>query len=229
MLKIQQTEFFMKQYFEVLRQCPLFYDIEDEHLLSMLSCLNAKVRHFRKKQPILSEGEPAQYIGIVLSGSAQIEQTDYFGNRSIVARALPSELFGEAFACAGAKSIPVDVVATEDSQVLFIDCLRILQSCSNTCSFHRQMIYNLMKVVATKNLIFHQKIQITSKRSTREKLLAFLHLQAKQKNSSRFEIPYDRQELADYLQVDRSGLSAEISKLRREGIIKNQKNSFELL
>lgn len=219
----------MKEYFNVLRRCALFSDIEDENLPAMLSCLNAVVKSFGKKQTILAEGEPARYICIVLTGSAQIEQTDYFGNRSIVARVLPSELFGEAFACAGAESIPVNVTALEDTQILFIDCLRITLQCSNNCSFHRQMIYNLMKVVATKNLIFHQKIQITSKRTTREKLLAFLHLQAKQHDSSRFEVPYDRQELADYLQVDRSGLSAEISKLRREGIIKSHKNRFELL
>ena len=177
----------------------------------------------------MGEGEPAKNIGILLSGSAQIVQVDYFGNRSIMAGLEPSELFGESFACAGVEAIPVDVVANEDSEVMFMDCHRLTHSCSNACPFHQQMIYNLMKVVAIKNLIFHQKIQITSKRTTREKLMAYLLLQAKKNNSSSFHIPYDRQALADYLEVDRSGLSAEISKLTKEGILVSQRNHFELL
>ena len=218
----------MKKYFGVLRKCPLFNDIEDENLLPMLGCLGATVRNFAKKENILLEGEPARYIGIVLDGSAQIEQTDYFGNRSIVASVSRAELFGETFSCAGV-AMPVDVVANEDSQIMFIDCRRITQACSSACSFHQQMIYNLMKVVATKNLILHRKIEVTSKRSTREKLMAFLLLQAKRNNSNSFEIAYDRQGLADYLEVDRSGLSAEISKLHKEGKINSRKNWFELL
>ena len=219
----------MKKYFEVLRQCSLFDNIADENLVPMLGCLGAVVRNFTKKENILSEGEAARDIGIVLTGSVGIEQTDYFGNRSIVASVYPSELFGETFACAGVEVMPVDVVANEESQIMFIDCRRITQSCSNACSFHQQMIYNLMKVIATKNLILHRKIEVTSKRSTREKLMAFLLLQAKRNNSNSFEIAYDRQGLADYLEVDRSGLSAEISKLRKEGIIRSRKNWFELL
>lgn len=218
----------MREYYPVLRKCSLFHGVEDENILPMLGCLGAKVQKFGKKDMILSEGQEARHVGIVLKGSAQIEQTDYFGNRSIVATIEPAELFGESFACAGVKQIPVDVVAAEETQVMFVDCVRITESCSNSCSFHRQMIYNLMKVVATKNLIFHQKIQITSKRSTREKLMAYLMLQAKNQKSNRFEIPFDRQELADYLEVERSGLSAEISKMKKEGLIDNKKNYFEI-
>lgn len=218
----------MKKYFDVLRKCSLFNNIEDESLAPMLGCLGATVRNFAKKENILLEGEPARYIGIVLDGGAQIEQTDYFGNRSIVASVSRAELFGETFSCAGV-AMPVDVVANEESQIMFIDCRRIMQSCSNACSFHQQMIYNLVKVVATKNLMLHRKIEVTSKRSTREKLMTYLLLQAKRNNSNSFEIAYDRQELADYLEVDRSGLSAEISKLRREGVIRSRKNRFELL
>ncbi|MCI7813595.1 MAG: Crp/Fnr family transcriptional regulator [Lachnospiraceae bacterium] len=219
----------MEKYFNVLRACPLFYHIEDDNLMAMLRCLKASVKTFRKKSQILSEGDTAKYIGIVLAGTAQIEQTDYFGNRSIVASLEPSDIFGESFACAGVEKIPVDITAVEDTEVLFVDCLRITQSCSNACIFHRQVIYNLLKIVATKNLLFHQRIRITSQRTTREKLMAYLMIQAKKAGSNCFEISYDRQELADYLEVDRSGLSAEISKLRKEGILKSEKNKFVLL
>ena len=219
----------MKNYIEILKKCPLFYNITENDIITMLNCIDAKVISFQKKQIIIAEGEPAKYIGIVLSGAVQIIQIDYFGNRSIVADVKPSELFGESFACAGVKSIPVDVVASVATEVLFIDCLRILHYCSNACAFHRHIIYNIMKIVAVKNIMFHQKIEVTSKRSTKEKLITYLLIQAKKYNSNSFEIPYNRQELADYLEVDRSGLSVEIRKLCHMGLIKANKKNFKIL
>lgn len=219
----------MKKYFDVLRECPLFYNIEDDDLLRMLSCLGARVETFDKKYTIIAEGNPAKFIGIVLSGSAQIMQVDYFGNRSIMGHVEPSELFGEAFACAEVPAIPITVVANEPCEIMLIDCSHILHTCSNNCGFHQQMIFNLMKNLATKNIMFHQKIEITSKRTTREKLIAYLMFYAKRAQSNSFDIPFDRQELADYLEVDRSGLSAEISKLKKEGVLHSNKKHFELL
>lgn len=219
----------MKKYFNVLRKCPLFNSIEDENLLKMLDCLGAKRVEFDKKYTIMAEGNPARYIGILLSGSAQISRTDYYGNRSIVSNVEPAETFGESFACAEVKSMPITITANEPSEVMLIDCSHILHTCSNNCGFHQQLIFNLMKNLATKNIMFHQKIEITSKRSTREKLMTYLMFQAKKSGSSSFEIPFDRQELADYLEVDRSGLSSEISKLRAEGIIESSRKQFTLL
>ena len=219
----------MKKYLEILKKCLLFKNICEDNLIPMLSCLSPTIKKYGKKEIIISEGDSADNIGIVLGGSVQIEQTDYFGNRSIVTTVETSEIFGETFACADVVSFPVDVVANENTEVMFIDCFKIMNCCSNTCDFHRQTIFNLMKIVANKNLILQQKITVTSKRSTREKLMAYLHFQAKKNSSKKFNIPFDRQELADFLQVERSGLSAEISKLRNEGVIKSKKNSFELL
>lgn len=219
----------MKKYFPILRKCPLFSHIKEEHLPALLSCLGASVKNYGKKETILEEGRPARYIGIVLSGAAQMVRLDYYGNRSIVSNAEPSELFAESFACAEVSSVPISIIATEPSEIMLIDCQRIIHSCSNACDFHQQMIYNLLKNVAIKNLLFHQKIEITAKRSTREKLMAYLTLQAKKAGSRSFEIPFDRQELADYLEVERSGLSAEISKLRKEGVLTSEKKHFELL
>lgn len=219
----------MKKYFEVLRKCPLFNQIEDENLIAMLNCFGAKVEFFDKKYTIFAEGTRAKHIGIVLSGSAQVIQVDYYGNRSILFAVEPSEMFGEAFACAEMQSMPAAVIANEPCEVMLIDCNHILHTCSNNCGFHQQIIFNMMKNLATKNVMFQQKIEITSKRSTRDKLMTYLMFQAKKMKSSSFDIPFDRQELADYLEVDRSGLSAEISKLRKEGIIENQRKHFTLL
>lgn len=218
----------MEKYFDILRKCPLFFHIDDERLLKLLICFGAKVELFHKNCTIINEGTPARSIGIVLSGTAQILQIDYSGNRNIIAKLTPSETFGEAFACAEISSIPVTIVANESCEIMLIDCSHILHTCSNNCGFHQQLIFNLMKDLATKNISFHQKIKITSKRSTREKLMTYLMFQAKEHGSSQFDIPFDRQELADYLEVDRSGLSAEISKLRKEGILESRKNHFIL-
>ena len=219
----------MKKYLKILRNSPLFSGIEEENLLRMLTCLGARIASFDKKYTVLAEGNPAKYIGIVLTGSVQIVRIDYFGNRSILSEIYPSELFGEAFACAEVDAIPVTVIANEPSEIMLIECSHILHTCENNCGFHQQLIFNLMKDLATKTILFHQKMEITSKRSTREKLMTYLMMYAKKVNASRFQIPFDRQELADYLEVDRSGLSAEISKLRREGVLTCEKNRFALL
>ena len=219
----------MKKYKNILKKCPLFAGIEEENLFRMLDCLGARVISFDKKYTIFKEGSPAKYIGVMLSGIAQISRIDYYGNRSIIAEVGKGELFCEAFALAEVGELPVSVVANEECDVMLIDSSHILHTCHNNCGFHQQLIFNLMKEVAAKTLIFHQKLEIISKRSTREKLMAYLMMRAKKVGSDRFEIPFDRQELADYLEVDRSGLSVEISKLRREGVIDCEKNTFVLL
>lgn len=219
----------MNKYIDVLRTCPLFRDIADENLLRMLTCLGARVEFFDKKYTIMAEGNPAKFIGIVLSGSVQMINTDFYGNRSIVAVSEKGEMFCEAFACAEDKSIPLSVIASEPSEIMLINVSHILHTCENNCGFHQQLIFNLMKNLAIKNIQFHQKIEVTSKRSTREKLLAYLMICEQKAGKNSFEIPFDRQELADYLGVERSGLSAEIGKLKKEGIIYTDKKFFEIL
>ena len=219
----------MKNYFSILCNCPLFIRIEDKELCKMQGCLSAKEYSYKKGETIFAEGDKAKYIGIVLKGSVQAVRVDYYGNRSIVANIEPPQLFGEAFVCAGLKSLPVDVVAAEDTEILLIDAQLITHPCKNACHFHCQTISNLLQIVAKKNLVLNQKIEITSKRTTREKLMTYLLLQAKEAKSRTFTIPYDRQELADYLEVDRSGLSAEISKLRKEKVLECRRSTFTLL
>lgn len=219
----------MKKYLEILKKCPLFAEIGEEQLLRMLTCLGARVLSFDKKYTVFAEGTPAKYVGIVLTGEVQLLQVDYYGNRSILSHVGAGEMFAEAFACAEVGALPVSVVATEASEVMLIDCSHILHTCENHCGFHQQLIFNLMRDLAEKTILYHERIEVTSKRTTREKLLAYLTLEAKRAGGNDFTVPFDRQELADYLEVDRSGLSAEISKLRREGVLDNRKNRFVLL
>ena len=219
----------MQENLQILQRCPLFDGIAEADLGAMLGCLRARVMPMKKGQTLLREGDSTESIGIVLTGAVQILREDYFGNRSIMGHIGPTQLFGESYAFSGTKTLPVSVVADADGSVLMIDSRRISSCCANVCEFHNRMIENMLRLVATHNLMLHQKIYITSKRSTREKLMTYLLSQAKQHGSNRFTIPFDRQALADYLEVDRSGLSVEISKLRKEGVLESEKNTFTLL
>lgn len=219
----------MENRMRVLAGCKLFDGVKEGDLDAMLACLGAKQYRAPKGKTIFHEGDPARYVGIVLTGAIRIIKEDYYGNRSIVSQLEPGELFGESFACAGVPVLPVSAVAQQASEYLLIDCQRIITSCTHSCEFHSRVISNLLRMVAAKNLMFHQKLEIATKRTTREKLLAYLMNQAKIQGREEFEIPYDRQALADYLAVDRSGLSTEIGKLKREGRIFCKKNFFRLL
>ena len=218
----------MRKYKEVLKKCALFINISDEDLISLLNCLNAKVLKFTKNETIFFEGASLDDIGIVLSGSVQILRNDYDGNRSIINSIGPSQLFGESFAFAKTPAIPISVIAAEDTEILIINADRITKTCCNSCEFHNTIVINLLRSMALKNIFFYQKSEITSKRTTKEKLMAYLIQQSKINNSKSFTIPFNRQELADFLEVDRSGLSAQISKLKSDGVIECHKNNFKI-
>ena len=218
-----------KELLAVLARSALFRNIGEQDIAGMLKCLDGRVSRYGDGEAILREGDRADRLGIVLSGGVRITRTDFNGIRSVLAEAGPGEMFAEAFAFAGAGQMSVDVTATGETEVLMLNAERLAHTCSNACVFHSMLILNLLRVMASKNLTMNRKLQITSRRTTREKLLAYLELQAKQAGSPTFEIPFDRQGLADFLEVDRSGLSAEIGKLRREGVLTSSKNRFTLL
>ena len=219
----------MKKYIEILKKCRLFEGVDEESIYKMLGCMGAVVKNFSKNEVIFEEGISATKIGILLSGSALATDTDYFGNRNIFSKISPGELFYDEFACSGAEQTPVSVIACEDLSVMIIDCSHILYTCHMCCSHHQTMIFNLMKNLAKKNLDFHRRVEATSKRTTREKIITYLVSEAKRAGKPSFDIEFDRQQLADYLEVDRSGLSSEIGKLCREGLIENRKSRFTLL
>ena len=218
----------MRNYLEILSQCPLFFGIEYSDLEKMLKCLDAKTLKILKGNPIFLEGSAAQFIGVVLSGKVQIVRDDYYGNRSVLTVLGPRELFAEVFACAGLETLPVSAIALKNSDILLLDCRNALTANHNTCNFHNRLIKNLLKEVARKNLAMNQKIRYMSQKTTKEKLTAYLLDQAKQKGSSEFTIPYDRQTLADYLGVERSAMSTEITKLKKAGLIDTKGSWFRI-
>ena len=225
----EQKEAYMKKHLPVLMQSPVFSDISENNLLTMLSCMEARVVCFQKNQLVFREGDPARYMGIVLSGRVQIMRHAACGSRNIIGSFEKSEVFGAAFACSGVETLPVSVLATVDSEILLIDCKRIINVCPDTCAFHAKLISNLLRIVAQRNVQFNQKLEIITQKTTRDKLVAFLFAQAQQADSNRFTISYNRQQLADYLGVSRCAMTAELSKLRDINLIHYCRNEFEIL
>lgn len=218
----------MKRYIKTIQKCLLFHEIQQEDLINLLTCMGAKVKTFEKEEYIVEEDKDVTISGIVLSGSLQVVQYDYNGNRTILSRIELLQLFGEANSFS-LEALPTNIVAAEKSTILFIDTDHLSHPCGNHCKFHITLINNLLKILATKNVGLNQKLQCISQRTTREKILNYLLLEAKKHKTNEFEIPFDRQSLADYLCVERSAMSAELSKLRNENILECQKNKFKLL
>ena len=219
----------MEKHFEIIGQCFLFAGVEASELRSLLNCLAAVRRSYRKNEFVFSAGDTVQFVGVVLSGSVHVLQEDYWGSRTILAHIPPGGLFAEAFSCAEADSLPVSVMAAEKSEVLLIDYKRIITTCSSACIFHMALIKNMMKLLAQKNIMLTQKMEIITHRTTRERLLAYLSSQAIKAGSSRFVIPFNRQQLADFLSVERSAMSAELSHMQADGLLRTDRSEFELL
>ena len=206
----------------------LFDGIGTEKLAALLSCLGARRRRLAKGEALMRAGEKADRIGIVLSGSLAVSTYDLSGRRTLIKRIGPAEIVAAAQALAGSDTMSVDVEADEDSDVLTLKSDRILAPCENACAFHARLVRNLMQSLAVKTLELNRKIDILSHRSTQDRLMAYLHAVAQQKGTDDFDIPFNRQQLADFLCVERSALSAEISRLSALGLIASRKNHFWL-
>lgn len=206
----------------------LFQGIHPLDLPAMLSCLGAKQQSFSKDTHIYQTGDMVTSLGIVLTGSVRIESIDLWGNTSVLDLAGSGSVFAETYACIPQEPLMVDVVAADSCEILFIDIQRLLTTCSNTCKHHSRLIRNLLTISARKNLTLSRRIFHTSSKSIRGRLLSYLSFQAAQHGSCQFSIPFNRQQLADYLNVDRSALSNELSKMRREGLLNTDRNWFFL-
>jgi CRP-like cAMP-binding protein len=218
----------MEEFFPLLQTVELFSGISAAELSPLLSCLRVVVRRYARGQTVFASGESIRHFGVLLSGQVQVVQDDYYGNRSILGQFGPGDLVGESFACAESPSLPVDVIATTDSEAMLIDCRRLASPCEKACGFHNRLVQNMMRVLSRKNIALTRKMQITSRRTTREKLLSYLAAEAVKNRSNQFDIPFNRQELADYLNVERSAMSAELSRLRNDGLLNFSRNRFEL-
>lgn len=211
-----------------LSKIPIFQGIEEPEIASLLQCLQATERTYQKGETILSEGSITENMGIVLSGMALISCGDIWGNTSVLGHVTPGSVFAEVYACIPGEPLLITVSAAEDTTVLFMNVGRILSTCTNACPFHTRLARNLLTVCAHKSLQLSQRILHTSSKSIRGRLMSYFSQCAKQAGNSTFQIPYNRQQLADYLGVDRSAMCHELSKMQKEGIISYEKNRFLL-
>ncbi|MCI5902284.1 MAG: Crp/Fnr family transcriptional regulator [Blautia sp.] len=218
----------MKKYLDLFMHTDLFRGITESELTAMLNCLSAEQRIYQKGEAVFRRGEHIASVAMLLKGCIHIQKEDFWGNLSILSVISEGDVFGEVYACLGNEEIINNAVAVRQSEVLFLDINRIITMCPSGCQFHGRLIRNLLSVIATKNKILTQKLEHMSRRTTREKLLSYLSEQSLRAGTPSFEIPLNRQQLADYLAVDRSAMSNELCKMRDEGILMFEKNRFIL-
>lgn len=215
--------------FIFLSKTPLFRGIMPQEIETLLGCLNPCNKTFRRGSVIYHAGDIISTIGIVLSGSVSIENDDVWGNKSILDRIGPGQVFAETYACSPGVPLMITAVAMETSEILLLDIGHVLQVCANACGFHNKLIQNLLFIASQKNLHLSRRIFHTSSKSIRGRLLSYLSFQASQQKTLSFEIPFNRQQLADYLSVDRSAMSNELSKMQKDGLIEVHRNHFTLI
>ena len=219
----------MKNYIHILKRTKLFAGVGDDEISAMLSCLGARLYNYKKGEYVLRQGEHLSDIIVLVEGNLHIQKDDYWGNRSILGQVAVGEMFGEAYVAPESGAVLNDVVAVEKSKVIFFDVKRILTTCPSACRFHQTIVQNVFFAISDKNRKLVQKLGHMSKRTTREKLISYLSEESKKQNSSYFTIPFNRQQLADFLSVDRSAMSNELCKMRDEHLIEFDKNNFRML
>ena len=225
---MQRKGIFMKEFIPVLKRTKLFSGVGNDDISTMLTCLGARLLTYKKGEHVLRQGEHLSDILVLAEGSLHIQRDDYWGNRSILGHIGVGEIFGEAYVAPESGTLLNDVIAVEDSAVFFFDVKRVISTCSSACRFHTMVVQNLFFAISEKNRGLVQKLDYMSRRTTREKLLSYLSEEAKKQNSASITLPFNRQQLADYLSVDRSAMSNELCKMRDEGILEFEKNRFRL-
>lgn len=218
----------MKEFLPVIRSSSLFSGISETELAAMLSCLETREECFPKDTFLLRTGDTAESIGLVLSGSVLVVQEDIWGNRNILSKAGPGQTFAAAYACAPGSLLNVSVLAETPVTAMFLNVKRVLNVCPSACEHHSRIIRNLLGELAEKNLHFGEKLTHMGQRTTRAKLMSYFSAEAQRLGTYEFDIPFSRQQLADYLAVERSGLSLELGKMRSEGLLDFHKSHFIL-
>ncbi len=219
----------IEKYLPIIKKAAVFKDVGQKDILSMLCCLDGRLVNYKKGATIFPVGVRLHEMGLVLAGNIRLEHSDYWGNRTILANVDSGELFGEVYACDSRLLTNVSATASSCASILLMDAKKMTTTCPQSCLFHARLIQNLMAVMSRKAYSLTCKINHLTKRSTREKLLSYLSEQAVQNNSNDFAIPFSRQELADFLAVNRSAMSIELAKMKKDGLIDFKKNHFQLL
>lgn len=208
-------------------QIDLFENVQNSEVLELLKCIGIKTKVFKKNAYILRSGSKIDYLAVILGGNAVMSKTDSFGKQTVIEKLKMNDIFGHNIVCCGLDKSPVDVVAENECEVLFLPFEKVVTPCEKLCPYHLQLIKNVMKMISKRNSLLNDKIDIIGQKTTRDKIMALLETYH---NGQRvFSIPYTREEMAKFLCVDRSAMSRELCRMRDEGILKFSKNHFEIL
>lgn len=216
-------------YTDEMLKMPLFEGIIKDEMPSMLNCLSAYIKEYKKEQYIFYDNDKIDTIGLILEGTVQMVREDLWGNKTLLISMETGQIFGETFACNVNKNATVSFQVSRDAVIMFLPFSRVMHSCSMSCQFHHRLIKNMVSIIATKNVTLMDKVDIISKKTLREKIYTYLLQEAGKQNSPYFEIPLGRVQLAEYLCADRSALTRELNTMREEGYIDFEKNSFHIL
>jgi CRP-like cAMP-binding protein len=219
----------VKKFIPHLLGCPLFEGVRVEEIEKLMGCFRARARKFEKDAYLFVEDDEISAMGIVISGTIHMVHDDFWGNRTIISRIDAGNIFAESFACGKAARFPLSAIAVEETEALFIHVQKIISVCPSACSFHTRILNNMIQELAEKNINLINKIQHITQHTTREKLISYLSMQAREAGSSSFDIPFNREELAEFLSVDRSAMSSELGRMRADGLLTFRKNHFSLL
>ena len=211
------------------RACRLLKDLDDEGFCRLCECMGVKEIQLKNKQTFITESDPCNRIGIVVTGAVRLTRQRIDGGRNVLETIQEGGVFGTTYVFRDVPTMGISMSAVGETTVLHFEIERITRPCHKVCPAHMQFLRNLLTVMSQTTFALKQKLRILSQRSIRGRLMLFLNIRAKRAKSSDFDIPFDRQALADYLCVDRSALSAELSKLRAEGKVESVKHHFKLL
>lgn len=218
----------MEKYY-ILGETELFSGLELRELKSMLPCLGLRSVRAEKDDYIVNAGDIVSEVGFVVEGEASMVKMDSAGNKTITSRLVPGDMFGEVLVCANVVSSPVSIIAEGSCEIIMFNFNRLISCCSNCCPFHAKVVANLLKLIARKNMQLNEKIQVMSKKTTRDKLATYLLMQMEKTEKDEFDVPLNRSQLADYLSVDRSAMSRELGRLREEGVLDFTRNQFKII
>ncbi|MBU4439651.1 MAG: Crp/Fnr family transcriptional regulator [Acetobacterium sp.] len=219
----------MEKFYAVMEKCPLFENIKEDEYKKLMTCINGHIKKFSSDDYVFLAGSQISFVGIVLTGSVEIIKENPAGARLIMDFLGPSSIFGEGIVCTKARIAPVSVRVKEASQILIIPFERIIKTCGNACNFHFQLIQNMMMILGEKNFRMNAKIELLMLKGMREKLAAYLINESQKNNSLSFDIVPNRNELAEYLNVSRTSMSRELSRMKEEGLLDYYQNSFKIV
>ena len=218
----------MEKFYNQIKNSPVFFGISEEELKEMLECFNARIKTYNEGEMIIRQGDMITNIYLVLEGTVNIEKDSYWGRRIIVSQLGVNDNIALAFVASKNVESSIDAVTASKAKLLLLSYQKCTSMCQNVCTKHKLLINNLFEILSKENIELIQKIENISQKSIRDKLLTYLSNEAKRNKSNVFEIPFNRQDLADYLNIDRSAMSFELSKMQKDGLIKVEKNKFAL-